>query len=76
MTQIRTAEDIAKEMFEVSMDKDTSILVLPDELIKAMQEYAKQFIYLAVEEAEIIYKSDGYAYIKEESILNIKDLIK
>ena len=68
MTQIRTAEEVAKEMFEVSMDKDTSILVLPDELIKAMQEYAKQFIDLAAEH--------GRWKVDKESILKIKDLIK
>lgn len=83
MTQIRTAEEVAKEMFEVSMDKDTSILVLPDELIKAMQEYAKQFIDLAAEQTDYCVLrelSNGADAVErnqiEEKILKIKDLIK
>lgn len=81
MTQIRTAEEVAKEMFEVSMDKDTSILVLPDELIKAMQEYAKQFIDLAAEEAKalpVTYNKFTCQDVIDDvtSILKIKDLIK
>jgi hypothetical protein len=81
MTQIRTSEEVAKEIFEVSMDKDTSILVRPEEVIKAMQEYANQFIDLAAEEAGRLPIEYNKYTCKDvisdtSSILKIKDLIK
>lgn len=77
MTKIRTAEDVLTN-YNLS---ENGVWLPSKDIIKAMQEYAKQFIDLAAEECEPItdLTTDQIAEIPvndKESILKIKDLIK
>lgn len=71
MTKIQTAEEVVREICEVSMDKGVTIFIEPEEIVQCMQEYAKQFIDLAAEQARIrnIY------FIDKESILKLKERV-
>jgi hypothetical protein len=71
MTQIRTAE----EMIEHKMDVYESNYLTETDIREIMIEYAKQFIDLAAEEANVIVEFHKYKVAKQ-SILKIKDLIK
>jgi hypothetical protein len=73
MTQIRTADEMLNEYHLINLlndDDDKATVIL------AMQEYAKQFIDLAADEAEIMVVKHGTVLVSKESILKIKDLIK
>lgn len=78
MTKIRTAKEVLKDI-------DPSLQYLNDVItvsraVKAMQEYAKQFIDLAAEEAKVKYvylprDDERQAIVDTESILKLKERV-
>jgi hypothetical protein len=77
MTQIRTAEEILSKYSYTELFDDGD----KESAIEAMQEYAKQFIDLAAEEAKALPVTYNKftcqdVIVDVTSILKIKDLIK
>lgn len=58
------------------MDVYESNYLTETDIREIMIEYAKQFIDLAADEAEIMVVKHGTVLVSKESILKIKDLIK
>lgn len=87
MTKIRTAEEMLREAFEErKINASFDIITRESEyypsstmrprIYIAMQEYAKQFIYLAAEEARTRINDESTSIIVDkESILKLKERV-
>ncbi len=76
MSKIRTAEEVLKDM-DPSLQYQNDVITV-SRAVKAMQEYAKQFIDLAAEEAKVTADSSlrGVSFhVDKESILKLKERV-
>ncbi len=77
---IKTAEELIKPHSGECWEYDQKLKVVPyDYAVKLAIEYAKQFIDLAAEEAEIEDVDEEHVIgvrVSKQSILDIKQLIK